>query len=854
VKSLVNLSIGDHQVAVRKDVDRVMWPDAIAATAEAIPLAGAWPLTLDAVVLAEGDRVVVKDQADSLENGIYVVSVPEPGQYALLRAADADQPEHHYAGKQVVVRYGDNAGVLAYRADNTFGPPATGGAPREVRVNGMTISSPDGGVDIEVAGNAVVHADAVNGRVQLEVLQVNDGEGDGDDDRPVGWSNWPVGDLRWLPGLTVAPPRTLKMDGSYVSVVRHPLLIPSAHVQLLPAPLHEPVAGDAAYTVEAVDDVDQFTVTATGWRFAASAWDDSSANGCPHSVLTGDEGTAAALALADWRDEWFMTMFPEEERLCVTGYAVGNDPTDANMFVRRVVDAQGDTVGLLPGISSWEVYGAIKPWPYPSDLAADEWRLIDVREVTLGAAVRDGATVEPAEYLLATAGLYYGLKFVIKGTCAGSAAWTEGDPYPGPLAEDDTVYVGGLVVNGSTALYLPALPTVEDGVAGLWAVRYEGESYSSANLDAVPVGGLTWIPEATKAPLGFAICDHSYKSTATFPEAAESEHVEPAEPVFTAGWSSNGSGLANGSAPDREDGGYSPLGSYLGAVLPPGMAAYSTTPSKEANTRGNPLSLFIMSTVSADDSTAGIQSWRPTQSGTSGAWRGSQAIYVFAEIHALAGYRMSMPNASISNSTEHGTGGTLTAYAFGIDSWDVYVRDDLPADAADREGYDNWQLVSSVTRAESCVKPSTTTQGNAGSADNRYVDYPFGQAVATRALKFVLRDGRVAGSNPDVYPGAIAASNVSIYLHSFRPYEVTMFRLPDLPREDDLGNPGLWCLRLFRPQIGNAAGVPLRQLSVNGTLVPVTQVGRLYLNFTGAEVSADAETGTVNVTIPEPQE
>jgi hypothetical protein len=192
------------------------------------------------------------------------------------------------------------------------------------------------------------------------------------------------------------------------------------------------------------------------------------------------------------------------------------------------------------------------------------------------------------------------------------------------------------------------------------------------------------------------------------------------------------------------------------------------------------------------------------------------------------------------------------AWFAGVDAWDIYTRADVPVDAADRESNDNWTLVSSVTRAVSTQitgSSTETTTPNIGTA-GRYVDYPFGSAVPVRALKFVVRDAREL-----YYPNSggsrtLLTTWAHVGVHTFRPYELTLFRVPTLPETDELGNPGMWVMRLFHYRAGNATGgSPLTRLVVNDESVPVTQTGALRLTVTGAVVTADPETGSIHLEI-----
>ncbi len=83
-----------------------------AATTAAITLAGLQ--TIDGIVLASGDRVLVKDQADSIDNGWYDVSTS-----AWSRSVDANGNNDLVTGTMCVVAAGATNGLNLFRLDST---------------------------------------------------------------------------------------------------------------------------------------------------------------------------------------------------------------------------------------------------------------------------------------------------------------------------------------------------------------------------------------------------------------------------------------------------------------------------------------------------------------------------------------------------------------------------------------------------------------------------------------------------------------------------------------------------------------------------------------------------------------
>lgn len=82
-------------------------PPVRAATTAAITLSGLQ--TVDSVILAEGDRVLVKDQADAVQNGIYTATTS-----SWARTVDADGADDLVSGTRVYVREGEEHGGAEY--------------------------------------------------------------------------------------------------------------------------------------------------------------------------------------------------------------------------------------------------------------------------------------------------------------------------------------------------------------------------------------------------------------------------------------------------------------------------------------------------------------------------------------------------------------------------------------------------------------------------------------------------------------------------------------------------------------------------------------------------------------------
>ena len=84
-------------------------------------------MTLDGVTLVANDRVLVKNQTDAKQNGIYVVTTVGDGStnWVLTRATPEDQPAELTGGSFVFVEQGsvnaDNGYVFTHNGSPTFG-------------------------------------------------------------------------------------------------------------------------------------------------------------------------------------------------------------------------------------------------------------------------------------------------------------------------------------------------------------------------------------------------------------------------------------------------------------------------------------------------------------------------------------------------------------------------------------------------------------------------------------------------------------------------------------------------------------------------------------------------------------
>ena len=124
--TVANSPQGPNDLANKSYVDNLIQgldvkPSVKAATVSNIDLASILPTTIDGVGLSNGDRILLKDQDDRAENGIFVVNIDEMSGITLTRTGDMDDSSE-IKGAFVFVEGGSlnkNAGFVS---------TATGGA------------------------------------------------------------------------------------------------------------------------------------------------------------------------------------------------------------------------------------------------------------------------------------------------------------------------------------------------------------------------------------------------------------------------------------------------------------------------------------------------------------------------------------------------------------------------------------------------------------------------------------------------------------------------------------------------------------------------------------------------------
>lgn len=172
---IVNLAdpAGASDAANKQYVDNVarglMWKAPVRAASTADIALGAPGATLDGVMLAANDRILLKNQADATQNGIYVWSAADA---ALVRATDADEAGELAPGTAVSVTEGTANGdrvflvisdvaILIGATAQTWGLLGGSGsysAGNGVAISGSAISAvaaANGGVTVGVGGIAL---------------------------------------------------------------------------------------------------------------------------------------------------------------------------------------------------------------------------------------------------------------------------------------------------------------------------------------------------------------------------------------------------------------------------------------------------------------------------------------------------------------------------------------------------------------------------------------------------------------------------------------------------------------------------------------------------------------------------
>lgn len=85
----------------------------VAASSANVALSGLDPLTIDDVVLQSNDRVLLKNQSDAIQNGVYLYSTTE-GNYTLTRSADFNDSVEVNGGEFIFVAGGTTWATTAW--------------------------------------------------------------------------------------------------------------------------------------------------------------------------------------------------------------------------------------------------------------------------------------------------------------------------------------------------------------------------------------------------------------------------------------------------------------------------------------------------------------------------------------------------------------------------------------------------------------------------------------------------------------------------------------------------------------------------------------------------------------------
>lgn len=126
-------------------------------------------LTLDGVTLAVSDRVLIKNQASSLQNGIYTVTTVGTGavNWVLTRATDYDQAAEVIQFDVVLVNQGTVSAGLVYQ-ETTPGPFTIG----TTAITFAALSIPS--TTLPTTDNAIARFDGVTGKLQNSAVVLDD--------------------------------------------------------------------------------------------------------------------------------------------------------------------------------------------------------------------------------------------------------------------------------------------------------------------------------------------------------------------------------------------------------------------------------------------------------------------------------------------------------------------------------------------------------------------------------------------------------------------------------------------------------------------------------------------------------
>jgi len=137
-----------------------------AATTANVTLSGGAPSTVDSVSLSLNDRVLVKNQATTTENGIYYVSTVGTGSNGTWTRAEDANTAAEIASSVVIVQEGATLGgtqwATTFKASDTLGPGGTAMSWNQLSTTG-TIPVSQGGTGLTtIPAKSILVADVLN--------------------------------------------------------------------------------------------------------------------------------------------------------------------------------------------------------------------------------------------------------------------------------------------------------------------------------------------------------------------------------------------------------------------------------------------------------------------------------------------------------------------------------------------------------------------------------------------------------------------------------------------------------------------------------------------------------------------
>lgn len=352
------------------------------------------------------------------------------------------------------------------------GPPGNGGGESggslsSIVINGTEFVAGDdaNAVAITFTGRVRCHPDAENNRIQIEVLDADGGTTGSDPDREVGWGNWPVGDMRFLPGLAIPPPGTVLCDGSWYASNSYPEASASPHVSIDETRINADVTGTVTISEDGKywGHQDGFRYTHCQHNAGAGATYRATYASTPGTTLALNRQAITPFQYYPWLDAWWMLLFPTGGR----GRLVSSYRTRFPLAARTGQDATGNggtATGVNAGVDGWELYGLTEA---DGEDNPDHWQLIDEQTRVTGCSTANWTYYNRFPIRPEHIRPLWGIKLVVKGNRLSGKP----EPYPASQGVVAGADLSQLWFYEPGVFRVPSLPRENDGVAGIWCIR-----------------------------------------------------------------------------------------------------------------------------------------------------------------------------------------------------------------------------------------------------------------------------------------------------------------------------------------------------------------------------------------------